>query len=173
MYLKIIGSILIIASTSAIGYWYSTGFQRHLNELQYLRQMLIMIYGEIQYTQEPLGEVFSHLGRRLKSPYMEWFRYMTEAISDRSRVSFSELWQTSVDLHLAGQDLKSKDLEELKDLGTQMGYLDTETQLNVLRLYIEKLEVNIQTVREGLASKKRLSNCLGVMSGIFIAIILV
>lgn len=173
MYLKVLGSVLIIAATSGIGYWYSHEFQKHLNELQYLRQMFIMIYGEIRYTQESFGEVFSHLERQLKEPYAEWFRNMAENIQDRSRTSFSELWSEAIDLCLGISHLKKEDLAELKDLGAQMGYLDADTQLGVLKLYTEKLEIRIQTIRTGLASKKRLCNCLGIMSGIFIAIILV
>lgn len=173
MYLKILGSILIIAATSGIGYWYSREFQKHLNELQYIRQMFIMIYGEIQYTQEAFGEVFTHLGRQLKEPYSCWFQSMAAEIHARRRTSFTELWCEAVDIHLSENHLKKEDLCELKDLGSQMGYLDTDTQLGVIKLYTGKLEVRIETARAGLAAKKRLCNCLGIMSGIFIAIILV
>jgi len=173
MYLKIVGSIMIIVSTSAIGYWYSMELQKHLNDLQYIRQLFLMIYGEIHYTQEAFGEVFSHLGRQLREPYAAWLENMTTEIRDRRRASFTELWCESIDTFLSVSNLKKEDLSELKDLGTQMGYLDTDTQLGVLKLYTEKLDLRIQTIRGGLAPKKRLCNCLGIMSGIFIAIILV
>lgn len=172
MLLKIIGCLLIVVSTSSIGYWYSMDFQKHADELQYLKRIFRMISSEIQYTQAPLSEVFYHVGRRMKSPYQEWFLYLAEEIDCRRSVTFDELWKNSICMHLGGQRFSTHDMEELKELGSQIGLKDTQTQLGVFELYIERLELKIQKMREGLGNKKRLSNCLGVMSGIFIAVIL-
>ena len=170
--MKIVGSILIVLSTSAIGHWYSIDFQKRVDELQYLRQMFRMICGEIQYTQTPLSEVFRHVGRRAKDPYQKWFSYLAEEIDHRRNVTFNDIWNISIDMYLGNQGFLRVDITELKEMGTQMGCLDTKTQIGVLNLYTERLELSIQKIREGLAAKRRLSNCLGVMSGIFIAVIL-
>ena len=74
---------------------------------------------------------------------------------------------------LIKSQLKSKDREELKAIGMQMGYLDEQMQLGTIDLYLEQLSFVIEKAREELVMKKRLCNCLGVMGGIFLVIILI
>lgn len=83
------------------------------------------------------------------------------------------MWTESIDRCLIKSQLKNKDKEELKAIGMQMGYLDEQMQLGTIDLYLEQLSFVIQKTREELVMKKRLCNCLGVMGGIFLVIILI
>ena len=83
------------------------------------------------------------------------------------------MWTESIDRCLIKSQLKNKDKEELKAIGKQMGYLDEQMQLGTIDLYLEQLSFVIQKTREELVMKKRLCNCLGVMGGIFLVIILI
>ena len=50
--------------------------------------------------------------------------------------------------------------------------LDLTLQLRVLELYQEQLGLGIEEVREGMKTKVRLCHCLGVMSGLFVSVLL-
>lgn len=50
-------------------------------------------------------------------------------------------------------------------------YLVTKEEIR--ELYVERLELEIEKVRESLSAKKRIGNCLGVMGGIFLIVILI
>ena len=54
-----------------------------------------------------------------------------------------------------------------------MGYLDREMQVGAIDLYLEQLKLNIRKMQEELPEKRRILNCLGVMGGIFVAVVLV
>ena len=98
---------------------------------------------------------------------------MAEQIEEKAGATFFELWTESIDRCLIKSQLKNKDKEELKAIGMQMGYLDEQMQLGTIDLYLEQLSFVIQKTREELVMKKRLCNCLGVMGGIFLVIILI
>lgn len=57
-----------------------------------------------------------------------------------------------------------------------MSIYDTENHTAVesrnLQLYIERLELEIEKMREGIETKRRIGSCLGVMAGIFLVVIL-
>ena len=41
-----------------------------------------------------------------------------------------------------------------------------------MQLYLNKVDLEIEKLRDGLAAKTRVGSCLGVMSGIFLIVIL-
>ena len=103
----------------------------------------------------------------------EWLLYLARQIEEKAGATFFQLWTESIDQCLIKSQLKSKDKEELKAIGMQMGYLDEQMQLGTIDLYLEQLSFVIEKAREELVMKKRLCNCLGVMGGIFLVIILI
>lgn len=170
---KIVGSILIITASTGIGLLKGMDLQKYLGDLQCLRELFLMLRSEIKYTKAPLGEAFTHIGKRLGGEYGRWLLMLARKLEEKQGKTFWEIWNHSVEDALLHTKLKKNDLEQLKSLGRNMGYLDEEMQLGTIHLYLEQLNLEIQRTRESLESKKRLCNCLGVMGGIFLVVILI
>ena len=58
-------------------------------------------------------------------------------------------------------------------LGTELGCLDLETQLHTIALAAEQVEDARREFHEELPKKMRLYNCLGILAGVFITILLI
>ena len=170
---KIIGCILIIAAGSGMGWLKALELQKHLEEVQRLRELFLMLRSEIRYTKAPLQEAFYHMGKRTEDIYGEWLLELSKRLEEKAGKSFPELWTRTIETYLSHTYLKKTDLEKLKDVGTNMGYMDEEMQIGAVNLYLERLELEIQQMWEELAARKRLCNCLGVMGGIFLAVVLI
>lgn len=170
---KLMGCILIIAAGSGFGFLKGMDLQRYLSEIQQLRQMFLMLKSEIKYTKAPLGEAFANIGRRIPGNYGRWMTELSKRLEEKSGTTFQMLWNRTIDEYVSGMSLKKEDVEKLKAMGMNMGYLDEEMQLGTIDLYLEQLNVEIQRTRESLVTKKRLCNSLGVMGGIFLAIVLI
>lgn len=170
---RFIGSLLIIAATTGAGIAYGTELQRYLEKLLYIRHIVYMLKGEIEYSNAPLGEVFGRVALRVKEPYRKWLRAMEKQVEYREEDEFSKIWNRSIDRYLKDLHLKSIHSIQLKELGTFLGQLDSDTSSRTMQLYLNRLELEIEKVREGMAAKKRISNCLGVMGGIFLVVILI
>ena len=129
---KLIGASMILLATSGAGMIYGLEQQCYLEKLIYIRHIVYMLKGELDYANIPLGEVFGRVAVRVKEHVIQ-----------------------------------------LKELGTYLGKMDSVSESRNLQLYIERLELEIEKARSGLASKKRIGNCLGVMGGLFLIVIFI
>lgn len=86
--------------------------------------------------------------------------------------SFENIWTESIERNLKVLKLPLNEIEALKALGNQLGFADINVQMNLLDLYQNHLERAIREVREQVGTKVRLCHCLGVMSGLFITVLL-
>ncbi|MEG1505793.1 MAG: stage III sporulation protein AB [Lachnospiraceae bacterium] len=173
MFLKIAGMILILASTSSMGFMAGMDAQKHLDELLYIRQFLRLMGGEIKCRKQPLAETFSHMSSHLREPYRQWILQLSKSLLARECISFSEMWDKSVRKELADIRLTKKEKDGFAAFGGQIGYLDTEMQLGMIDLYLEQLERDADKIRRELFAKKRLYHCLGIMSGVFLCVLFV
>ena len=171
--MKGIGIILIVLGTSGIGYLTAADLKRHLNDLKWLRRILLLLKEEIAYAHAPLEEAFARISRKVKAPYCLFLTQVSGQLARRAGSSFAEIWSCAVEERLCTTKLTREELEELKEFGNSLGYLGGHAQAGASDLYLEQLKVEGQDVREGLAAKQKLCSCLGVMSGIFITILLI
>lgn len=170
---RFIGAVLIIAATTGAGILYGMELQNYLEKMLYIRHIVYMLKGELEYTNAPLGEVFGRVAVRVKEPYRKWLRALERKTTERESENFLKIWMRSVDQYLGELHLKSEHSIQLKELGTCIGQMDSASESRNLQLYLERLELEIEKVREGMASRKRIGNCLGVMSGVFLVVILI
>ena len=171
--LRFIGGILIITATTGAGILYGMELQEYLEKLLYIRHIIYMIKGELEYYQAPLSEAFGRISVRVREPYRRWLSAMEKQVENREEDAFLKIWMRSVDKYLKELHLKSEHSIQLKELGTYLGQTDGASESRNLQLYLGRLELEIEKVREGMAAKKRIGNCLGVMGGIFLVVLLI
>lgn len=170
---RLIGSVLIITATAGAGYMYGMELKKYLEKIQYLRYTAGLLKGEIEYTGAPLTEVFLAVSARVKEPYKTWLSQAAVRVESRDEAGFSRIWNKCIDRYLKDLSLKSEHSLLLKELGTFLGQLDRETFERSMQLYLNRMDLEIEKLREGLTAKKRISGWLGIMSGIFLVVILI
>ena len=77
------------------------------------------------------------------------------------------------DLERRDTGLEQEEKDKLSEIGKRLGNADMEAQIRSLDLYLEELKKSMEEKREGMKTRIRLCHCLGVMSGIFLTILLV
>ncbi len=169
---RLAGSILIIAATTGAGWMYGTELKNYLQMMRYIRYVAGLIKGELEYTGAPLAEVFRETGRRVKKPFSTWLVRMATEIDEREATAFARIWNRGIDRDLKELNLKSEHSILLKEMGTFLGQIDQDTAGRSMQLYLNRLDLEIEKLREGLAAKRKISNCLGVMGGIFLVVVL-
>lgn len=164
--LKLIGSILILAACTGIGFSKSNEMQLHLNELEELKKIFYLLKSELQYTRAPFAEVFEKIGRKTKEPFQTWLLDLCSRLNEKRSGIFWDMWCNSIEENLNGSKLKEDELAELKSVGKNLEYIES------LDLYLEQMEYRIQNTRENYRSKRKLCQSLGIMGGIFLVILL-
>lgn len=170
--LKAIGAVLVIASCSAIGLQKSGDLKMRMKQLVMLKRMLLMLKGEIRYAKTPLPEAFDNIGKRIGNCFGGFLTGLAEKLTEQSGQPFRELWKQAIDDKLTETNLAKEDKEQLKKMGEDLGYLDSDMQINTIDLQVEQLELQLQRLEKGISGKTRVYNCLGIFCGILIAILL-
>lgn len=171
--MKIIGCILVIASSTGMGLFFSNEMRCRIEDLKELRKLIGLLRGDIRYANTPLPEAISSITRRHSGNFDIFFNSISAKLHELSGHTFSEIWKEAVQKELADTSLTKKDKSHMIQFGDNLGYLDKDMQMNTLDLFIVQLEEEIKDLSKTVKEKAYLCNTLGIMAGVFIIIIMV
>ena len=163
---KMIGSVMIIVACTAMGFQKGRELQMHLKELEELKKIFTLIQSELQYTRAPFTEIFLKISKKTERMHQKWLSHLAKELEKCEGGTLQDVWQVSICECLQESKLTKEELEDLKQVGKNLGYMET------LDLYQEQLELSIQKTREELKNKKKLYQSMGIMTGIFLVIVL-
>lgn len=169
---KVIGICMVIGATSAGGVSVANRISGQYEQLRYLQKLICGLRSEIQYARSYLGEAFLKIGSSARSPYREWLLSICEEMDERKGGIFAYIWEAKTREYLKDSGLSKESVEKLAEYGTHMGEADMNMQVRALDLWQEETVLAMEEMREKMGTRIRLCHCLGVMSGIFIAILL-
>lgn len=170
--LKLCGIVLIIVSTTGIGFFVGNNMRLRLEELKELKKILGMLRGEIRYTGTPLYEAFGIIGKRTKGAYADFFMQTAEELEKLNGKSLRTIWG-GLKVKNKESHLAEKDWERLMQFGDNLGYLDKEMQLGTIELYLEQIETELVDGYANYNKNSKLCQALGICSGLFLTIILI
>ena len=173
MWLKTLGLILVIASCSGIGAEAVHRLRERLRLLETLRRMASHMKGEILYANVPLAEALYRTGKRNKGAAGELFIAIATELEQETGESFEAVWRAKAGKFAAGSVLNKKEQEQLLRFGESLGYLDRDMQEKAILFYLEDLEHCIETLRKEEPEKSRLFFGMGILSGLFLAVVLI
>lgn len=172
-FMKIIGCIMVIGSSSGMGFFFANEMRCRLENLKELRKLISLLRGDIRYASTPLPEAISSITRRHKGIFNQFLNSVSEKLHELSGQTFADVWKDAVNKELLDTSLSKKDKLHLIQFGENLGYLDKEMQMNVIDLYLSQLEEEINENTKTLKEKSYLYNTLGIMAGVFIVIIMI
>lgn len=164
---------LLVPVCAAAGFGRGRAEAERIRELKRLKRMTQLLAGAISYGGVPLPAALGAAGRRMEEPYR---RFLLETAGELERLpgrGFADIWAEKADRYLKGTGLKAEDLEELKGLGRDLGYLDKQMQLQTIDGCRMEWEQKIEELQEGLPVRRKLYQSLGIMGGLFLAVLLI
>lgn len=171
--LKWIGIGLVICGSTAAGISLSRDLEKRVKQLNELRKVVVMLQGEIRYSNAPLSEAFHHVSLRIKEPFAIFLEHVAGHMEEFSGETLSDIFSQHIQEDLKYTSLLPEDLEQLKRLGESMGYLDRQMQLETMNLYLDQVNTACEEAAEHYRNKSKLYHCLGVMGGLFLAVIFI
>jgi stage III sporulation protein AB len=173
VYLRLAGCVLMICGATGYGICLAARYRHRLELLMKLRQMIYLLKGQITYANATLAEALRLVGERSEGTLAELFCDAAKRMEEKPGEPFRQIWEASVGLLDEDVALTKKDRQELVSMGEYLGYLNRDMQERNLLLYLEELDDGIQDLKEHQKEKCRLYTSLGIMSGIFLAVILI
>ena len=172
MLLKVLGSAAVLISCTGIGFWLGNTKLLRIQQLKELRAEFLLLRGDIRYRQSSLPEAFNYAASRKNQTFEPLFRRLSEALTEYVWESFEQAYQNVAGEALAETELKVQDKQLLEQFAGMLGQMDIGMQLSALDWYLEQSGQVLKDISTGVERKVGLCKSLGVLSGIFLLIIL-
>ncbi|MCR5704805.1 MAG: stage III sporulation protein AB [Eubacterium sp.] len=169
MFLKIIGTGLLMISSSGYGFYLKNRYRKRLLGIEEVCQYLEELKGEIKYRNQDFFRVFLELEKNRRTPFLG--QVICKEL--KSGKSISEAWCISVKENADRMALKGHEKMILLELGNQLGKSNSETQTNLLILYQNKLHMLWKGLKKEEQNQCKMYSTLGILGGVMIGLIVV
>ena len=171
--MKLFGALLVLLSCTSIGLYFSCLVRGRVTDLRAIKKDITILRGDIKYGNTTLPEALGALSRRNTDNFKEFFSGIEKDLLDANGTSFATIWDMATREYLKNTYMKQQDLEQLKTLGENLGYLDKEMQLKTIDFYVEQLDHELEDSIGTMKEITRLYNMLGILSGLFLTVVLI
>lgn len=170
---KLIGSILIILSSSSLGYVIGMKYSMRVREIKLLKISLQMLETEIAYSNTPLPDALKIIYKKSKPPINIIFNKTSINLSKKKYGSVGEAFCKSLDDTRGMYSLTDEDIDILKSFGQSLGNSDVDGQVKSFNLIIKELDGQEIKAEEMRKKNENMYKNLGFLAGVAITILLI
>ncbi|WP_284679190.1 stage III sporulation protein SpoIIIAB [Aceticella autotrophica] len=170
--IKIIGMIMILISSTLIGYIISLRYSLRRWTLKCLISSLNMLKTEISYSKTPLSEAFEKISEVSDSSIRFLFSNTAKILNLNEGYTAGEALEISLS-KWKDNNFNKDDIEIIKSLGYGLGNSDGYNQENNLELALELLKKQLADAEELGKKNERLYRNLGFLIGVVIVILFI
>lgn len=158
----------IFFGSTYIGIMISNRYKHRTEQLCEVKRALNFFETKIEYTHEPLQDIFMDISNNLKQEIGSVFKVAGVKMKE---ISAKEAWEYSIDISQTA--LKDEDINIIKDFGKTLGQTDLQGQLSKTKLTLQFLEKQIGESQIEENKNKKLYKTLGILTGMGLVIILI
>lgn len=170
--IKIIGGIVILISSTLIGFYYGTTFKKRVIELNEIHRALQQLKNQMEYTYTPLPQIFSDLSKKSIYPLNDIFKNISEILYSNEVNSVYDAFKNSFDDKKEIINLNSNDINIILDFAKTLGESDIEGQKGMLALTVDNIKKQIDISTSIMYKNVKMCRCLGFALGAAIVILL-
>ena len=170
-YIRYIFLILILASSTSIGFLLSSRYLNRVKELKALSNFINIIQNKIKFTRKPLKEIFLDLSKLEDDTNIKSIFFSLSKKIDNKKLS--DVWNDVIEEEKKNLSLKEEDISLLKTLGNTLGKSDVDGQMSGIDLFTELLKVQAQKAEKEKEKNTKMYKSLGAIIGLVIVIVLV
>lgn len=164
--MKLIGVLMLIASTTLMGINKFLLLKRRVSYLEQINGFAEKIETQIRYLSAPIAEIIDNMSERNELPDM-----LGELLECSGNFADSVFAADEAVYQKYG--LTKADKEHLRQFAGELGTSDIEGQTANCRLFKTQIEYELASVRRDFEKKSKMYLTLGIISGIMAALLLV
>lgn len=166
IFIKFFNLFLILLTCSYIGIIKSKTYENRVVELNKFQNALVMFKSKIEFTYEPIKNIFSEISKII---YLDQPNIFIETISKDKEIY--QAWIESIEE--SKSNFNTEDKETIKILGKLLGKTDIKGQVNQILLTQNLIEKQIEKAEYEKNKNVKLYKTMGVILGVGICIILI
>ncbi len=171
MMLKFLGALIIIGTTSGIGWILAKQYSDRPRQLRQIRTALQSLESEIVYSLTPISEAAGTIAKQLPSPVKRMFANFAERL-DEERSTAEDAWAQTLEAFWPHTALKNTEKEILLQFGSTLGKHDSDNQTKQIRLTLSHLEREEQEAKDIQLKYEKMTKSLGFLSGVLLVLLL-
>lgn len=172
MLAKVLGSALILGSTSYVGWQVAARYARRPRELRSLSTALAVLQTEIEYGATPLPEALRAAALTAGPAIGAIFTETARRLEEGGGITAGEAMRDAVAAVAVNTALRETDQEVLYSLASVLGSSGRLDQVRHLRLALERLTGEEARAIEERTRYERVAKYAGVLSGAALVLIL-
>jgi len=169
--LSVVGAILIIGATAALGFSSVWRMGARVRVLNGLIAALETMKSEICDRMTPIPELMNQLIRESDPPLDRLFHRVAGGLTTIGIRSFYFIWKSAVE-ESEELTLTKEERQTLIDLGRSLGRYDAEEQRDAFRYTLRRLESHLRKAEQERREQGRVHAVLGIAAGVFVVMIL-
>lgn len=171
--LKIIGAVLVLLACAGYTGGLLGQIRRHRDVLRSCLELTDLLAGEIRYDRVPIAEALHRICQKTDRELSFVLKTISDGLKTGDYAELEELWDRSFEDAGKRLFLTEEELGEVQDIGKNLGFLDTQAQMDHLAGCRERLKKSLEKIQRELDEKRRLYRYLSLAAGIFVILILV
>lgn len=169
-YIRYIFFILILGSSTSIGFLLSNRYTNRVEELKSISKLINILQNKIKFTRKPLKEIFSELSKLGENENINCICLKVSKNLENQKMS--NIWNNMVEEESKNLSLKDDDINLLKTLGNILGKSDVDGQMSEINLFAELFKNQIQKAEQEREKNAKMYKSLGTIIGLVIVIVL-
>ena len=169
--MKWFGAILLISTSTWIGFDMSRRLGERTKQIRQLILSLQMIEAEMVYSQLTLQQIFNTVSRKMTPPINTFYNELSQQLTGVV-TNFLSLWDETLNRLMKVSALKSNEQEIMKQFGRNLGQHTFRQQQKHITLAIHHLQRELDEAIEQRKKYGKMMRNLGVLIGLFIVLLL-
>lgn len=172
-YLKILGSMMVIFSSSLIGFLIGHSYIERFENLIYMENCIKILETEIIYAANPLPLALEMVYRKGNKKVSFVFKKIEDILSESNNNNVIYSFEKTSDILIEKLKFSLEDVEVFMSLGRTLGVSDRNDQEKNIKLVMAQLKAQQDDAKQKKEKNEKLYKNLGLLTGIAIVIILI
>lgn len=172
MLFKIIGSLIVILSSTFLGFTLANECKNRPVQLRELQGLLQMFENQISYLSDVIAEAFERISRVRGSNICVFFSRTVELLKEDTALNAPQAWEKAVNENIKKTSLNPEDKEILLAFGKMLGSSELEGQIKNIRLTMTQLKLQEEKAEACRVKNEKMYRSLGILGGIAVVIVL-
>lgn len=165
IFIKSINLILVLLICTYLGIQKAKVYEKRYKELQYFQSALNMFKSKLEFTYEPINNIFSDISKIIYNGSSNIF---LNTIENKENLNLA--WMNSVENN---NQFNDEDKDIIKTFGKLLGKTDIKGQVSEIELMQNLIEKQISNAELEKNKNVKLYKTMGIISGLGICIILI
>lgn len=158
MFVKLIGAVLLIASSFSVGVSMSKSLYRRK---AFIKSFIVFIDSLETHIRYNTDDIFKLVSMCSDSEELKCFEFFNKPPSE----PFDKLWSKSVLTIPRAYALTKSDMDLLLQFGSQLGKTDIDGQIKHIKLYKDFFKKQLDDAEDAIVKKSKLYKTMGLFAG--------